>query len=51
MKSAARALDLVGNDRLAVAHADGSVRLYRMTAKPNGTDDAPKATENTDGQS
>jgi len=32
-KSAARAVDLVGNDRLAVAHADGSVRLYQMTAK------------------
>ncbi len=32
MKSAARALDLVGDDRLAVAHADGHVRLYQMTA-------------------
>ena len=34
-KSAARAVDLVGNDRLAVAHADGAVRLYQMTAKDN----------------
>lgn len=33
MKSAARSLDLVGNDRLAVAHADGYVRLYQMTAQ------------------
>jgi len=32
-KSAARAVDLVGKERLAVAHADGSVRLYQMTAK------------------
>ncbi len=31
MKSAARALDLVGDHRLAVAHADGYVRLYQMT--------------------
>ena len=35
MNSAARGLDLVGNDRLAVAHADGFVRLYQMTAKAN----------------
>ncbi len=33
LKSAARALDLVGHDRLAVAHSDGAVRLYQMTAK------------------
>ncbi|MGI9444000.1 MAG: WD40 repeat domain-containing protein, partial [Rubripirellula sp.] len=32
-KSAARAVDLVGKERLAVAHADGSVRLYQMTVK------------------
>lgn len=32
MKSAARALDFVGDDRLAVAHADGYVRLYQMTS-------------------
>lgn len=30
-KSAARGLDLVGNDRLAVAHADGALRVYQMT--------------------
>ncbi len=33
MKSAARALDLVGDDRLAVAHADGNVRLYQMAVQ------------------
>jgi WD40 repeat protein len=38
-KSAARAVDLVGNDRLAVAHADGAVRLYQMTAKDNEPDE------------
>lgn len=32
MKSAARSLDLVGEDRLAVAHADGYLRLYSMTS-------------------
>jgi len=51
MKSAARALDLVGNDRLAVAHADGSVRLYQMTAKPGEGDANQKATETTGGKS
>lgn len=45
MKSAARALDLVGEDRLAVAHADGAVRLYQMTAKPSEPDQVQKATE------
>lgn len=33
LKSAARSLDLVGEDRLAVAHADGNVRLYQLTAE------------------
>ena len=33
LKSAARALDLLGDEKLAVAHADGNVRLYQMTAK------------------
>jgi len=40
MKSAARGLDLVGDDRLAVAHADGFVRLYQMAAP--ATDAEPK---------
>ncbi|MBC8355963.1 MAG: hypothetical protein H8E66_28635 [Planctomycetes bacterium] len=35
LTSAARGLDLLSdNRRLAVAHADGHVRLYRMTAQP-----------------
>ncbi|MFP6673822.1 MAG: hypothetical protein VB878_01980, partial [Pirellulaceae bacterium] len=35
LPSAARGLDLLAdNRRLAVAHADGHLRLYRMTAKP-----------------
>ena len=37
LSSAARGLDLLAdNRRLAIAHADGHVRLYRMTAKPPG---------------
>jgi WD40 repeat protein len=44
-KSAARALDLVGNERLAVAHADGSVRVYQMTAKPSDPDPNHRATK------
>ena len=37
LSSAARGLDLLSDDRrLAVAHADGHVGLYRMTAKPPG---------------
>ena len=35
LSSAARGLDLLSDHRrVAVAHADGHVRLYRMTAKP-----------------
>ncbi len=34
MKSAARSLDLVHDDQLAVAHADGHARLYSMTQNP-----------------
>ncbi|MCP4941890.1 MAG: WD40 repeat domain-containing protein, partial [Planctomycetaceae bacterium] len=45
VKSAARALDLVGNDRLAVAHADGAVRLYRMTEKAIEADGNQDAAE------
>lgn len=45
VKSAARALDLVGNDRLAVAHADGAVRLYQMTEKAIEADGSQDATE------
>jgi WD40 repeat protein len=45
MKSAARALDLVGSDCLAVAHADGSVRVYQMTAKPSDGQEHKKATD------
>ncbi len=33
LSSAARALDFVDESRLAVAHADGKVRLYAMTPK------------------
>lgn len=46
MKSAARGLDLVGIDRLAVAHADGSMRLYQMTVQSSGKsgkDEEPKS--------
>ena len=45
VKSAARALDLVGNDRLAVAHADGAVRLYQMTEKAIEADGNQDAAE------
>jgi len=45
VKSAARALDLVGNDRLAVAHADGAVRLYQMTEKAIEPDKKQDAAE------
>ena len=39
LSSAARGLDLLSdNRRLAVAHADGHVRLYRMTANPTADD-------------
>jgi len=48
MKSAARGLDLVGNDRLAVAHADGFVRFYRMTAQPSEPEQNHNATERSD---
>ena len=44
MKNAARSLDLVGNDRLAVAHADGFVRLYQMSSQTNESDEDPTAT-------
>ncbi|MDC0279195.1 WD40 repeat domain-containing protein [bacterium] len=47
MKSAARALDLVGNDRLAVAHADGFVRLYQMTAKSSEPEQDGKEAESS----
>ncbi|WP_372897167.1 hypothetical protein, partial [Stieleria sp.] len=40
MKSAARGVDLVGEDRLAVAHADGHVRLYQMTAEATEPEEA-----------
>ncbi|MFT5526250.1 MAG: WD40 repeat protein [Pirellulaceae bacterium] len=30
---AARGLDLIGSDRLAVAHADGNIRIFAMRAK------------------
>jgi WD40 repeat protein len=45
MKSAARALDLVGDHRLAVAHADGYARLYQMTAPQS---DAEQETRTAD---
>ena len=45
LKSAARALDLVDEQRLAIAHADGSVRLYQMTAEPGGADVSQGPTE------
>ena len=38
LRSAARALDLIGDDRLAVAHHDGHVRLYTMTPAPPATE-------------
>lgn len=45
MKSAARGLDLLGGDRLAVAHADGTMRLYQMTAPSDGkSSEADQAT-------
>ena len=40
MKSAARGVDLVGENRLAVAHADGHVRLYQMTAEASEPEEA-----------
>ncbi len=44
LKSAARGLDLLSdNQRLAVAHADGHLRLYRMTADSAAADE-PDAT-------
>ena len=45
MKSAARGLDLVGKDRLAVAHADGAMRLYQMTEPASSDSDEEKPTE------
>ncbi len=43
LSSAARGLDLLpDNRRLAVAHADGHMRLYRMTAKPPAANGAKK---------
>lgn len=43
LKSAARSLDLLPDKtRLAVAHADGFVRLYRMTAKQPAPENATK---------
>lgn len=43
LKSAARAVDLVGKNRLAVAQADGAMRLYQMTEKVNEADDSDEA--------
>lgn len=34
LPSAARGLDLIGDDRLAVAHANGNVGLYQMSKEP-----------------
>ena len=48
-KSSARAVDLVGNDRLAVAHADGAVRLYKMTAKDSQPDEGNTTAESAQG--
>jgi hypothetical protein len=45
LPSAARGLDLLAdNRRLAVAHADGYLRLYRMTAKPPAEEAAAEKT-------
>jgi hypothetical protein len=49
MKSAARSLDLVGDDRLAVAHADGLVRLYQMTPKETDPERETEAAKTTAG--
>jgi WD40 repeat protein len=46
LPSAARGLDLLAdNRRLAVAHADGHLRLYRMTAKPPAAEAPAEKTE------
>lgn len=45
LSSAARGLDLLAdNRRIAVAHADGHLRLYRMTAKAVAPETSPEKT-------
>lgn len=49
LPSAARGLDLLSDQRrLAIAHADGHVRLYQMTEKAAGEADAEPAEKATD---